>query len=191
MRNLDRLDQLRLAEAARRAHHAGETRFGELRKIIWILARVDHPNAVRAGLEHETCAGRHAVDVGDQPFIAAQLREGVGHGLAALTDQADDRELVHLVGFAEMKRERRIAGQFLARPHQRDIIGEGNAIVLVGQVRRIDSRPPGEQRSIGAFRHRQVQQRPGKTRRDRGLVPFDVCGHVFDTWRHVQFAGNR
>jgi hypothetical protein len=48
-----------------------------------------------------------------------------------LPNQADDRQLSHAERFAEVKRERGIVAQRLARSHERNIFRERDAIVRV------------------------------------------------------------
>jgi hypothetical protein len=101
---VDGLDDIRSAEPSRPRHHPREGRFGDLRRIVGIFARVDHPERSAFAGNHEAVARRPAVEFDDQPGVTIDLRHRFGQIFAGAGDKAHDRKLFHVVGFAEVKR---------------------------------------------------------------------------------------
>ena len=153
---------------ARPPRHAPEGGFGELVEVVGVLAGVDDPQAVPLARELKAIAGPHALDFNREAAIAVHLGEGVHHRLAGLAEQADNRDLGKLDRLGVVERQRGIAGEVLRRPHERHVTGKRNAVILVPQVLRIDSRALGERR-LADPRDRELHQAPGDARADGEL----------------------
>ncbi len=114
------------------------------------------------------------VDIRDKARVAAELGKRIRAVRGGLSQQAHDRQLRHVVGFAEMERQRGVAAQVLGRSHQGHILGERNAIVLIFQELRIDAGALGERSAVRSFRHRKVRQGLRKAGCDRRFSHRDL-----------------
>ena len=148
------------AHRARRGRHASEAGFRELGEFVGILAGVDYPELAVLARQDKAPALRIVdIDIDQQPAETIQLREGLGKRIAGLPDKSDDRELRQVVGFAKMQRQRRIVREFLPRPYERNVFGQGNTVVLICHIVGPDSRTLEQRLAACAFGHGKLQQR--------------------------------